>query len=103
MQISGGNIVVWSVFRPPLDLQTLRQDYSKEQKFCITIYGVATIIVTAILLTLLGFVAVYLRFHMRVHLTSTYVGIDDWLSASGDCRASKTLRRSMASRRLMRR
>lgn len=36
-------------------------------------------IVTAILLPLLGFVAVCLRFYMRIRLTSTFVGIDDWL------------------------
>ena len=38
-------------------------------------------IVTAILLPLLGFVAVYLRFYTRIRLTSTFVGIDDWLIA----------------------
>ena len=96
-------MVVWSVFRLPLDLQTLRRDYSREHEFSITINGVTTIIVTAIFLKLFGFVVVYLRFHMRVHLTSTYVGIDDWLNTSRDCRPSKTLRRSTASRRLMRR
>ena len=44
-------------------------------------YGVASVIVSAILLPLLGSVVVCLRFYTRVHLTSTYVGIDDWLSA----------------------
>lgn len=44
-------------------------------------YGVATVIAMAILLPLLAFVAVCLRFYTRVRLTSTYVGIDDWLSA----------------------
>lgn len=44
-------------------------------------YGVASVIVTAILLPLLGFVAVYLRFYTRIRLTSTSIGIDDWLIA----------------------
>ena len=38
-------------------------------------------IVTAVLLPLLGFVAVYLRFYTRIRLTSTFIGIDDWLIA----------------------
>ena len=44
-------------------------------------YGVASVIVTAILLPLLGFVAVCLRFYTRIRLTSMSVGIDDWLIA----------------------
>ena len=44
-------------------------------------YGVASVIFTAILLPLLGFVAVFLRFYTRIRLTSTFVGIDDWLIA----------------------
>ena len=44
-------------------------------------YGIASVIFTAILLPLLGFVAVYLRFYTRIRLTSTFVGIDDWLIA----------------------
>lgn len=44
-------------------------------------YGVASVIVTAILLPLLGFVAVCLRFYTRLRLTPTFVGIDDWLIA----------------------
>lgn len=44
-------------------------------------YGVASMIVTAILLPLLGFVAVCLRFYTRIRLTTTFVGIDDWLIA----------------------
>ena len=38
-------------------------------------------IVAPILLPLLGFVAVCLRFYTRIRLTSTFVGIDDWLIA----------------------
>lgn len=44
-------------------------------------YGVASVIVTAIVLPLLGFVAVCLGFHVRIRLTPTFVGIDDWLIA----------------------
>ena len=44
-------------------------------------YGVASVIVTAVLFPLLGFVAVCLRFYTRVRLTPTFVGIDDWLIA----------------------
>ena len=55
--------------------------HSTEHKLCLAMYGVTSVTVTAILLPLLGSVAVVLRFYTRVHLTSTYVGIDDWLSA----------------------
>ena len=55
--------------------------HSPEHKLFLIMYGVATVIVTAILLPLLSTVAVYLRFYTRIHLTSTYIGIDDWLSA----------------------
>ena len=44
-------------------------------------YGVASVIVTATLLPLLGFVTVCLRFYTRIRLTATFVGIDDWLIA----------------------
>lgn len=44
-------------------------------------YGVTTIIVTAIVLPLLGLVAVCLRFYVRLRLKPTFVGIDDWLIA----------------------
>lgn len=44
-------------------------------------YGVTSVIVTAILFPLLGFVAVYLRLYTRIRLTSTFIGIDDWLIA----------------------
>ena len=71
----------WSVFCLPLDLLTQGKIHSTERTFCLTMYGVPAVIVTAILLPLLGFVAVYLRIYTRFHLTSTYVGIDDWLSA----------------------
>lgn len=74
-------MAAWSEFCLPLDLQTQRKNHLTDQNFYPTMYGVAAVIVTAILLPLLGFVAVYLRFYTRVHLTSTYVGIDDWLSA----------------------
>lgn len=42
-------------------------------------YGVASLIVTAILLPLIGSLAVYLRFYVRLRLKPTFVGIDDWL------------------------
>ena len=44
-------------------------------------YGIASVIVAAVLLPLLGFVAVCLRFYTRISLTPTFVGIDDWLIA----------------------
>lgn len=44
-------------------------------------YGVASLIVTATVLPLLGLVAVCLRFFVRLRLKSTFVGIDDWLIA----------------------
>lgn len=44
-------------------------------------YGVTSVIVTAIVLPLLGFVAVCLRFYVRIYITPTYVGTDDWLIA----------------------
>lgn len=44
-------------------------------------YGVTSVIVTAVVLPLLGFVAVCLRFYVRIRLVPTYVGIDDWLIA----------------------
>ena len=44
-------------------------------------YGVASLIVTAVLLPLLGVVAVILRFYVRLRLKPTFVGIDDWMIA----------------------
>ena len=44
-------------------------------------YGVSSIIATAIVLSLLAIVAVCLRFYTRIRLTPTFVGIDDWLIA----------------------
>ena len=54
---------------------------STYQELVFDMYGVASVIVTAILLPLLGFVAVCLRFYTRIRLTSTFVGTDDWLIA----------------------
>ena len=42
-------------------------------------YGVTSLIVTAIFLPLVGSVAVGLRFLVRLRLKPTFVGIDDWL------------------------
>ena len=42
-------------------------------------YGTTSIIITAIVLPLLGLVAVCLRFYVRLRLKPTFVGIDDWL------------------------
>ena len=44
-------------------------------------YGVASVIATATVLSLLGFIAVCLRFYVRTRLTLTFVGIDDCLIA----------------------
>ena len=44
-------------------------------------YSVASVIVAAIVLPLLGVLAVCLRFYVRIRLTPTFVGIDDWLIA----------------------
>ena len=44
-------------------------------------YDVASLIATAIILPLLGFIAVVLRFYVRLYLKPTYIGIDDWLIA----------------------
>lgn len=44
-------------------------------------YGVASLIVTATVLPLLGLVAVCLRFFVRLRLKPSFVGIDDWLIA----------------------
>ena len=44
-------------------------------------YGVASVIVAATVLPLLGVLAVCLRFYVRVWLKPTFVGIDDWLIA----------------------
>lgn len=54
--------------------------HSTEHKLRLTMYAVVTVIVPAILLPPLSSAAVYMRSYVRVHLTSTYVGIDDWLS-----------------------
>ena len=44
-------------------------------------YGVTSLIATAIVLPLLGFVAVCVRFYVRLRLKPTYLGVDDWLIA----------------------
>lgn len=44
-------------------------------------YGVPSVIITATVLSLLGVTAVCLRFYVRVRLTPTFVGLDDWLVA----------------------
>ena len=44
-------------------------------------YGSSSVIATAIVLSLLGYLAVCLRFYVRIRLTRTFVGIDDWLIA----------------------
>ena len=44
-------------------------------------YGVASVIVAATVLPLLGVLAVCSRFYVRIRLTPTFVGIDDWLIA----------------------
>ena len=44
-------------------------------------YGVVSVITTAIVLPLLGFVFVCLRFYVRIGLTPLSVGLDDWLIA----------------------
>ena len=44
-------------------------------------YGVASVIATAVTLPLLGLIAVCSRFYVRIRLTRTFVGIDDWLIA----------------------
>ena len=42
-------------------------------------YGIVSVISTAIILPLLGFAAVCLRFYVRLRVRPTYIGIDDWL------------------------
>lgn len=44
-------------------------------------YDTASVIATAIVLPLLASVAVCLRFFVRIRLTRSHVGIDDWLIA----------------------
>lgn len=44
-------------------------------------YGVASLIVTAIVLPILGLIAVCLRFFVRLRLKTTFIGVDDWLIA----------------------
>ena len=44
-------------------------------------YGVVSMIATATVLPLLGFVSVCLRFYVRVSLMPSSVGLDDWLIA----------------------
>lgn len=46
-----------------------------------SMYGVTSLIATAILLPLLGFVTVCVRFYVRLRLKPTYLGVDDWLIA----------------------
>ena len=47
----------------------------------VIMYGVASLIVTATVIPLLGVVAVCLRFIVRLRLKPTFVGVDDWLIA----------------------
>ena len=44
-------------------------------------YGVASVVVTAAVLPILGVIAVVLRFYVRLRLKPTFVGIDDWMIA----------------------
>lgn len=44
-------------------------------------YGVASLIIAATVLPLLGLVAVFLRFFVRLRLQPTFLGVDDWLIA----------------------
>lgn len=44
-------------------------------------YGTTSLIATAILLPLLGVIAVCLRFYVRLRLKPTFIGIDDWMIA----------------------
>lgn len=44
-------------------------------------YGVASLIATAVVLPFIGFLAVCVRFYVRLRLKPTYLGIDDWLIA----------------------
>lgn len=67
-------------------LVTLRAPKKKihnviDQELFFSMYGVASVIATATVLSLLGFVAVCLRFYVRIRITRTFVGIDDWLVA----------------------
>ena len=43
-------------------------------------YDVTSLIATAIVLPLLGFIAVTLRFYVRLYLKPTFIGVDDWLA-----------------------
>ena len=38
-----------------------------------------TFLVTAIVLSLLSIIAVFLRFYVRLRIRRTHIGIDDWL------------------------
>ena len=51
------------------------------QELFFNMYGVLAVIITATVLSLLGVTAVCLRFYVRVRLTKTFVGLDDWLIA----------------------
>ena len=42
-------------------------------------YGADSLLVTAIVLPVLGIIAVFLRFYVRLRMRHTYIGIDDWL------------------------
>ena len=42
-------------------------------------YGVESLLAVAIVLPLLGILAVALRFYVRLHLKRDFIGIDDWL------------------------
>lgn len=62
-------------------LTSANKRLSAYQGLFFSMYGVASVIVTATVLPILGFLAVCLRFYVRIRLTPTYVGIDDWLIA----------------------
>ena len=42
-------------------------------------YGVTSLIVSAILFPLLGVAAVALRFYVRLRVKRTFIGLDDWM------------------------
>ena len=58
-----------------------RSVQAKNKALCFSMYGVTSLIATAIVLPLLGFVAVCVRFYVRLSLKPTYLGVDDWLIA----------------------
>ena len=42
-------------------------------------YGVSSLVGTAIALPFLSLLAVFLRFHVRLRMRRSHVGVDDWL------------------------